>query len=599
MSELFAHPPEARYQQIASESRYLALRDGTQLALDLMLPADLPPGTRLPALMIMARYWRSLELRVPDRPGKALIGPREATPDHFLPRGFALVIVDARGTGASTGVCRSPFAPEESVDYAEVAAWVRQQPWCNGSLGAYGISYEGATALRLAAMGVQGVKGVIPQEIEYDVYADIALPGGILNAAFIKAWSDSNNKLDAGKPSDLFPLMARLLTKGVRPVDADRPTRTMLNQALAEHRKNTDVFAALSAITYRDDRFGSSGLTLDDMSVFAHNDGLRKHEVPIFAWGSWLDGASAESVLRLFQTFSQPQIAVIGAWKHEMTAHGSPFQKPGAKPDPLQAQQWAAMTTFFQHTLVDNKPPVGKVLHYYTLGEETWKQTDTFPLPDTQWQTWYFGANQSLSTAAPTEAHATDRYTVDFTATTGLTNRWHTQFARPLVYRDRAKQDRRLLTYTSAPLTQDLEVTGYPIVTLHVTSTEDDGAFFVYLEDIDPQGVVRYITEGQLRGIHRRLADTSPPYVTGMPYHTCRRADAAPLPRGEQVELVIGLQPTSVLFRRGHRIRVAIAGADKDTFARIPARATPTLQVARSSVAPSRIVLPVVSRTEA
>jgi hypothetical protein len=68
----------------------------------------------------------------------------------------------------------------------------------------------------------------------------------------------------------------------------------------------------------------------------------------------------------------------------------------------------------------------------------------------------------------------------------------------------------------------------------YVASTEEDGAFFVYLEDVDEPGVVRYLTEALLRGIHRKLSDEMPPYVTSMPSHTFKRADAMPLPRGEK-----------------------------------------------------------------
>jgi uncharacterized protein len=318
--------------------------------------------------------------------------------------------------------------------------------------------------------------------------------------------------------------------------------------------------------------------------------------VPMFTWGSWLDGTSAEAVLRNFNTFSSPQLAVIGAWKHEMTGHGSPYLKPGAKPNPPQDQQWAAMAQFFEDTLVKDQPPRGKCLHYYTLGEERWKQTNVFPLSNTDLQTWYFQAEQELSPDAPGETDGADSYTVDFEATTGKTNRWQTQMARPLIYGDRAREDRRLLTYTSAPLEEDIEITGYPVVTLYVASSEEDGAFFAYLEDVDEGGVVRYITEGQLRGIHRKLSDQPAPYGTGMPYRTFKRADASPLPRGETVELTFGLQPTSVLIRRGHRLRVALAGADKDTFSRIPDEKIPAWRVARNLTAASRIVLPVIKR---
>ncbi|MGA9139795.1 MAG: CocE/NonD family hydrolase [Methanocella sp.] len=570
------------------------MRDGTLIAVDVMLPADRPPETRLPALMIMARYWRSMELRGLEPPNKALIGPREPIADYLISRGFAVVVVDARGTGASTGANRYPWAPEELADYGEVASWAAAQPWCNGNVGAFGISYEGGTALRLASTGVPGVKGVAPQEIEFDVYADIVMPGGILSQSFVRAWSESNKMLDGNKPSSLFPRLARLLVKGVRPVDSDRKARAILTSALQDHRANTDLYRAISGITYRDDPLGDTGATLDSFSVFEGRAAIEQSGIPIFTWGSWLDGASAEAALRTFNTFRNPQIVAIGAWKHEMTANGSPYQKPNAKPDPLKEQQWAALARFFDRTLRKNQPPAGKTLFYYTLGEEAWKRTDTFPLPATEVQTWYFQPGHGLAPEPPAADGDADTYVVDFAATTGRTNRWQTQMARPLVYRDRAWEDRRLLMYTSAPLDRDVEITGYPVITLYLASSEGDGAFFAYLEDVDGKGVVRYVTEGQLRGIHRKPSSGPAPYRTGMPYHTFNRADASPLPRGVTVELTFGLLPTSALIRRGHSIRVAIAGADSDTFVRIPAQGTPVWQVSRSKTQASCIRLPII-----
>ncbi len=596
IADLFASPPPKLYRGVRCSSRYLTMRDGVQIAVDIMLPADAPADTRLPAIMIMARYWRSLELRVPDQPGKAWIGPREPIADDLIPRGFAFVVVDVRGTGASTGVCRYPWSPEEIADYREVVTWVQAQPWCSGNIGATGISYEGSTALRVTATGVPGIKGVIPQEIEYDVYTDIACPGGIFNESFIRAWHESNHKLDNHKPSSLFPFTGRLFTKGVRPVDADKKTRTLLAQSLRDHQANTDVFQAMSGIVYRDDSFGSTGVTLDDFSIFPLSAGIEASGAALFSWGSWLDGASAAAALRTYNTYSNPQIAVIGAWKHEMTHDGSPFNKPGGKPNPEHAHHWEAAAQFFDRTLRQEQPPQGKRLYYYTLAEDTWKSTEAFQLPQTQMTTWYLQAQHRLAITPPPADHAPDRYQVDFRATTGKTNRWQTQMARPVIYRDRANEDRRLLTYTSEPLAQDMEITGYPVLTLHVASSEADGAFFVYLEDVDEQGVVCYITEGQLRGMHRQLSDEPASYWTGMPNHSFKRADAAPLPPGEVVSLTIGLQPTSVLIRRGHCIRVALAGADADTFARIPAQGNPTWQVWHTLARPSAIALPVIPR---
>ena len=163
-----------------------------------------------------------------------------------------------------------------------------------------------------------------------------------------------------------------------------------------------------------------------------------------------------------------------------------------------------------------------------------------------------------------------------------------------MLYPDRARQDQRLLVYTSAPLTEDIEITGFPIVTLFVTSTCADGAFFVYLEDVDENGKVFYLIEGQIRALHRKISNELPPYTQFVPYHSFKRRDALPLKPGEVAEITFGLFPISALVRKGHSIRIAIAGADKDTFARIPADGTPVLTFARNQVHASRIDLPVI-----
>ena len=130
-----------------------------------------------------------------------------------------------------------------------------------------------------------------------------------------------------------------------------------------------------------------------------------------------------------------------------------------------------------------------KVLFYFTMGEEKWKTTTTWPPAGSTTQRWYLAQNGALSTAPPAVESGVDTYTVDFQATTGTSNRWHTpDGVTPVVYKDRAKLDRRLLTYTSPPLRQDTEITGHPIVTLWVASSATDGAFYVYLEDVDERG---------------------------------------------------------------------------------------------------------------
>ena len=124
-----------------------------------------------------------------------------------------------------------------------------------------------------------------------------------------------------------------------------------------------------------------------------------------------------------------------------------------------------------------------------------------------------------------------------------------------------------------------------------MSANATDGAVFVYLEDVHPGGEVTYVTEGQLRAIHRGLA-ASPIENDPVPFHTLRRADSRPLIPGEVAELVFDLLPTSFLFQEGHSIRVAIAGADAGQFD-APLPVSPLIcEVHRDLIHRSRIKLP-------
>jgi hypothetical protein len=153
-----------------------------------------------------------------------------------------------------------------------------------------------------------------------------------------------------------------------------------------------------------------------------------------------------------------------------------------------------------------------------------------------------------------------------------------------------------MLTYTGALLDDDIELSGHPVVTLHVSSTERDGAFFVYVEDVDEDGTCRYVTEGVFRALHRKVAEPPWNHQQVGPYHTFRQHDAELLVPGVAAEISFPLFPTSWLFRKGHRIRLALAAADRDHFSLVPGGRIPLLRFFRSHDRASRIVLPVLKR---
>ena len=93
-----------------------------------------------------------------------------------------------------------------------------------------------------------------------------------------------------------------------------------------------------------------------------------------------------------------------------------------------------------------------------------------------------------------------------------------------------------------------------------------------------------------------KISTDAPPYRMSVPYHSFKKQDAMPLVPGQIAEFKFALQPTSVVIKKGHRLRLAIAGADKDTFPRTPETGVPTIKIARNVRNASLIELPVISR---
>jgi putative CocE/NonD family hydrolase len=591
-----------RYTGIATQSLYITMRDGIKIAVDVVLPRDLPSGTRIPALIQQTRYWRAMELRAPFRwflKPEALDADFAGFQPFFTSRGYALVLVDCRGTGASFGSWLYPWADDSVEDAREIVDWVVSQPWSNGKVAGMGMSYVGTTAELLLVPNHPAVEAVVPMFNHPDAYVDIAFPGGVLNRRFMHDWGHFDHVLDQNRVPREFGLLAPLVVKGVKPVDGQDGRRS-LQEAVAAHRDNGNAYELALGVEYRDQHVAGTGLCVDDLVVHRFQEELARSGAASFGWASWMDAGTADAVLRRFMTYDHAQRAVIGAWEHGGRYNASPYRTADSPPNPSLPEQWAEIVRFLDAYLkdVDNGVRSEKVLVYYTMGQEAWKQTSVWPPPGAETQRWYLSEGGELALTRPVTGSGADTYTVDWQASSGALNRWWEMsgiMGKSVTYSQRAEASSNLLTYTSPPLPDDLEITGHAVITLYVTSTESDGVFYVYLEDVDESGQVTYVTEGQLRAIHRRVSTEPAPYKTPLPYHSFKQQDAQPLVPGEVAELTFGLLPTSVLVHKGHRLRVGIAGHDAGTFVRIPAEGTPVIAVGRNSVHASYIDLPIVN----
>ena len=530
-----------------NQALYVTMRDGTKIAIDVWLPKNLSPKAKIPTIMRATLYQRTREILdkniVANLPPYLLNLLNLKEPDYFNNAGYALVLVDARGRGASFGTASTIYSPDEIKDYNEIVNWIVAQPWSNHKVGAYGTSYDSNTAELLAATNNPAVKAIVPRFGDFDLYAQF-FPGGIFNEGEAKGDSAAIQTLDVS-PCSFNPrteycenLKKQLGIGGVKPVDEDKDKR-LLAAAVQQHAANTDLYKAVQKITYRDDSFGQAGLTSENLSPYNFKNEIERSKVAIYSWGGWLDGATPSGVISRFMTYSNPQKAVIGAWNHGAFLTANPYSPPGTSVKPSVAEQYQDIIQFFDKYLKNNngKPKLQRELKYYTMVEEQWKTTNVWPPDGVINQRWFLAENNNLTRAMPTEQSGEDNYTVNFEAGTGEGTRWQQDPSSEIIYANRAVEDKKLLTYNSAPLKQDVEITGNAVAHLYATSTADDGAFIVYLEDVEQNGKVTYITEGELRPLHRKISDEMPPYTVFGPNHSFKRKDGLPLVPGQVNEL--------------------------------------------------------------
>jgi hypothetical protein len=555
--------------QYTRRSFYVEMRDGVPIAVDLYVPTGAGEGARVPAILRMTRYWRAARFRALVRP--VLDHPPELT-ERFLAAGYAWLDVDVRGSGASGGVQRSLWSDDEVRDGGEIVDWIVRQPWSSGLVGALGDSYDGTAAELLLVNRHPAVRAIAPRFSLFDGYTDIGFPGGVHLTWFTQTWGHFNDSIDRGALFSAFPIWVPIFISGPRPVDGPGGDAGV-EAAQRAHRANFDVHREALATPFRDDLAPSLGLRTEDWSPHGRRRAsIEASGAAVFSYSGWLDGGYAHAAIKRFRTLSNPgQQLLIGPWNHG----GDQELAPLASTKESHFDHAAELLRFFDRHL---KPGNGASAEsdelpvtYFTTGEQRWKHAASWPPPSTPLRL-YLAADLALTTSAPAEPAGSDRYATDPTTGSGTSSRWH-GLAVPTwtEYPDRAERDRRLLVYQTAPLERGLEVTGHPLVQLTVRCDQTDGTLFAYLEDVDPSGNVGYATEGMLRAVQRRVRpNAEAPYALAVPYHSFTRADADPLVPGEPAELVFDLLPLSHRFGRGHRIRLAIAGADRDQFAVLP-----------------------------
>ncbi len=515
----------------------------------------------------------------------------------FPKYGYALVTVDVRGSGASEGEKTLTLCDmREVLDSKRIIDWIVEQQWCNGNIGATGVSYIGNTALYALYNQHPNLKAIVPTYSVWDLYDDVSAPGGIYFHQFISSYGDFCEMLDQNTIPVSRNAPATKLCYGVERVKGYH--KKDMGKIWAKHTCNHYQRTEGGTAEYMDDVFTKDGSfrVKDVLSPHLIADRIKGANAAIYSWSGWWDAGFSHSAIRQFINLDNGQNRLrIGPWNHGGGANVSPNIAAASQFDDLKE-----VVRFFDFHLkgMDNGLDKSPRIYYYTMGENVWKTADTWPLKAEK-RNLYFSSNSTAQWEASNEETAYTAYTVDTTHSIGDDCRWNFDTNhKGVAYTDATSEDSITIVFSADVLSEDVEVTGHVQVNLYLKSATEDGSVFAYLEDVDEHGNVWKVTDGQFRFIHRKMQPEDIHYKDVVPVHSYTHEDAEPM-NPTKVEFVsFDMLPTSHLFKKGHRIQIRLAGVDTYNFKMLYPKGG-AWEVYHDASHPTHLELPIIERNAA
>jgi predicted acyl esterase len=541
----------ALYDGHSMSSQYVSVRDGTRLAIDIFRPtrAGAIATEKLPVLWMNTPYNRRNYrdgLTVANYPGKAL---------ELVKYGYVVAVADFRGLyasfGRNAGFNRGEWQDWTRFDAYDITEWLAKQSWSSGKVGMWGCSATGGSQMQAMTTAPPSLKAIFPMSCEWDVFGFVAA-GGMTPPQ--------------GVPTQIMRGGSRAeRDKAAVPVDGAQGAE-LLSAAIAEHQSNLET---PGSIPFRDStsaEFKNQWWLKSSPHTYAST--IAQSNIAVYAAANWDEGATGYGAAFTFNNLVNPKKLILGPATH---CDWTTVQKETGFSIIIEELR------FFDHWLkgTDNGVMREPAVTYYTYnapaGRE-WQSSATWPLANEKRTDFYLSAD-ALSATKP-QPGARDA-TVDYTVNNE--NFWD-----------------KGMSFTTAPLDRDLQVTGHSVVTLWVSSSSSDADVIARLDDVAPDGSHRYYSvEGKLRASLRKTA--KPPYNNlGLPWHPFTQASVQPLRPGDPVEMSFDLYATSYVFKAGHRVRLTLNFADqRNSKKETPA---PTVKIHFGNKTPSALTLPVIER---
>lgn len=501
---------------------HATVRDGTVLMADVMRPdAD----DKFPALLAISCYPREIQ-----NTGAPLGFVEAGASDFWVPRGYAHVIANVRGTGGSGG-SYTWLDETERQDVADLVEFVASQPWCDGNVGMIGISYFAMVQLAAAIEKPEHLKAIFPVATTSDLY-EAVWHNGILSETFMTSWLGAVAAL-AGKPDRLFRSSVLGIAKNI--------LRTERVHSKLQHLNGESILSILGKVlrskypahpwneiwldvTLRH-RFKDEYWRSRDMTEM-----LEGTTIPTYLGCDWENvPMHLPSTFKVWDAINQTAPTRMGM----LGANGLTW--------PWESLHYEALA-WFDHWLKGKDTGImeGAPIRYYLPGADEFRESDTWPPESVQRE---FSLN-------PDGKLATER--VDGSSQFMHLGSLSTHKGAP------PQPLPTMLRWTSDALTADLDMAGYIELILDASVTATDVHWIVTLHDLSPDGDLYDVTAGWLRGSMRSVdEERSQP---GNPVITC--ADATSIEPGEIVRYRIPLIANARRFKAGHRIALTIACDD-------------------------------------
>jgi putative CocE/NonD family hydrolase len=535
------------------------------------VPVTMPDGIRILADHYAPRAagpFPTILIRTPyGRGGDG--GPKGMGPlaERFAERGYHVVVQDVRGRFKSEGEF-DPYA-NDAADGRATLDWIAHQPWFNGALGMWGVSYMGYVQWAVAADAPPFLKALVPGLISPERFTAV-FPDGAFALDGRLNWIRTLTLQDRWSGLPWWRKLAQMAAM-VAGGSAPELEAAFMHLPLIE----ADVVATGEVVPiYRE-------MVLHEREDHPHWQ-ARDHRAalpglgrPVHLIGGWYD-LYLRGILDSYAALkagaggaSPGPYLTVGPWCHADPGMGVEAIREG-------------LAWFEAHLKGEREQLRNKPVRICVMGIDEWREMDDWPPPARQTR-YFLQAGAGLATEPPAAAAPPDRYTYDPADPTPAVGGARMDRAESGPLDNRALEARPdVLCYTTGPLADDLTVVGPVRLALFVRSSLAHTDFFGRLCDVAPDGRSINVCDGLVR--------VAP-------------GEGEPGPGGS-LGVEVDMWATAYCFRRGHRVRLQVSSGAHPRWSRNLGTGEPmatgtAMQVARQTIYhdaahPSALVLPVV-----